>query len=384
MERLSIHLRRPSYQLEFNGDLGDDIYCQLQIPQLLKNYYGPKIKHLELEGTEMLDIFVKGRYRYNYESWKNCLSNLQTLRVSYTIHRTCYYIERSSDDLMCKTIGEQPFLSAATNLTYLTLYFDVFSGFDPWLEEEFLVFFQSLKKLSLGNLTFCHPTHLDWILRHGATLERLTLNNCPILFQIRYCNTCMEPIDRDKGEKEIFNILMQPDNRENILACQLHDASHRRDLSINDRWSDYFRKFRLGLPNLHHFLFSQHISNESFDITNLSSEYDMDVSLYSDRYIAYDCFSHGDPWLPVALTDENLRVMDNSRIGEDFLSPHHFIPGNSKGRLHEPGFRPDCDTEDIEELVELMKRTKQRLDVENLSDVEPSSYRDYPYPEYAM
>ncbi len=45
--------------------------------------------------------------------------------------------------------------------------------------------FPKLKKLQLENYTFSHDWQLDWILSHGATLEELMLDDCPIVSFIR-------------------------------------------------------------------------------------------------------------------------------------------------------------------------------------------------------
>ncbi|MCJ1294837.1 hypothetical protein MMC34_006396 [Xylographa carneopallida] len=69
---------------------------------------------------------------------------------------------------------------AAHRLTTLSLYRPGYWGW--WPKADFRdVYLSSLRVLALGNFTFAHEIHIQWLLKHGGTLEELYLNDCRLV-----------------------------------------------------------------------------------------------------------------------------------------------------------------------------------------------------------
>ncbi|KAJ5562702.1 hypothetical protein N7535_002852 [Penicillium sp. DV-2018c] len=123
---------------------------------------------------------------------------------------------------------------AAPSLEHLSLYSREYFGFYPYLDLTNL-FFPRLKTLSLGHFCFFHDDQIDWILKHGDTLEEIYLDDCAVLY--------------DFGMMEV-----------NVDACALsRDRLVRREGSdilcgsFEKRWHDIFDLFAEKLPKLRHF-----------------------------------------------------------------------------------------------------------------------------------
>jgi hypothetical protein len=129
-------------------------------------------------------------------------------------------------------------LSDIGRLSRLKLYGSISWGYIPKCDLRGL-HFPKLRSLDLGNMTFTHEWQLEWILSHGGSLERLALRSCPIIPDI-------ELIWR--ADADGYPILPNPypgtgRGRPPIAARSKHDL----------RWHDYFRNFRIKLPQLRHF-----------------------------------------------------------------------------------------------------------------------------------
>ncbi|OQE05723.1 hypothetical protein PENVUL_c022G09072 [Penicillium vulpinum] len=156
---------------------------------------------------------------------------------------------------------------AAPSLQHLSLCSREYWGFYPHLDLSNL-FFPRLKTLSLGNFCFFHDGQIDWILKHGDTLEEIYFDDCAVLYDF-----CMM--------------------EENVDACALpRDTLVRREGdeslygSFEKRWHDIFDLFAERLPKLRHFRIgrSNWYSNIPFE-----QERDIKVGLYSNRYMCcYD------------------------------------------------------------------------------------------------
>ncbi|KAJ6062489.1 uncharacterized protein N7446_006609 [Penicillium canescens] len=152
-------------------------------------------------------------------------------------------------------------------LQHLSLCSREYSGFYPHLDLSNL-FFPRLKTLSLGNFCFFHDGQIDWILKHGDTLEEIYFDDCAILY--------------DFGMME-----------ENVDACALpRDTLVRREGdeslygSFEKRWHHIFDLFAEKLPKLRHFRIGR--SNWYPDIP-FEQERDIKVGLYYNRYMCcYD------------------------------------------------------------------------------------------------
>ena len=129
-------------------------------------------------------------------------------------------------------------LSDIGRLISLKLYGSIPWGYLPRCDLRGL-HFPKLKSLDLGNMTFTHEWQLEWILSHGSSLEKLALQNCPIIPDIEL----IWGADADG-----YPILPNPypgtgRGRAPVLAKSKYHS----------RWHDYFRNFRTKLPHLRRF-----------------------------------------------------------------------------------------------------------------------------------
>jgi hypothetical protein len=92
--------------------------------------------------------------------------------------------------------------------------------------------FPKLQKLDLGSYTFSHDWQLEWIAAHGATLQELTLDDCPIVHQMR-----------DYGQLDSEGYAVDPAS----------DMGPERTWKYDRRWSYYFAKIEKRLPKLKSF-----------------------------------------------------------------------------------------------------------------------------------
>lgn len=121
------------------------------------------------------------------------------------------------------------------NLVNLKLYSTCYFGYLPKCDLRG-IHFPHLKTLALGNMTFTHDWQIDWIVSHGATLESLTLDDCPIITDALVYNT----IENDRYVKL---------NDDYTLAT----ADDPIFWSYPTRWHSYFDKLTTGLPHLRRF-----------------------------------------------------------------------------------------------------------------------------------
>ncbi|CAG8116993.1 unnamed protein product [Penicillium salamii] len=204
---------------------------------------------------------------------------------------------------------------AAPSLQHLSLCSREYSGFYPDLDLTNL-FFPRLKTLSLGNFCFFHDGQIDWILKHGDTLEEIYFDDCAILY--------------DFGMME-----------ENVDACALpRDTLVRREGdeslygSFEKRWHHIFDLFAEKLPKLRHFRIGR--SDWSPDIP-FEQERDIKVGLYYNRYMC--CY---DGWGPSSYME-----------GED---PKELAKLENEWRPS-----PECDDEDRAALRKLLAKLGQSV-----------------------
>ena len=122
------------------------------------------------------------------------------------------------------------------HLLHLTLYCDNYWGYAPIFNYEAL-HFPKLRSLALGNFTFFKDEQLHWILSHGATLESLSLDDCPILHA-----ACVG--------KEI-----NPDNSLVYVIDEEFEWDYSSDKfwTYSGRWHSYLPQIQTSLPKLKHF-----------------------------------------------------------------------------------------------------------------------------------
>lgn len=203
-----------------------------------------------------------------------------------------------------------------SSLQHLSLYSREYFGFYPHLDLSNL-YFPHLKTLSLGNFCFFHDHQIDWILKHGETLEEIYLDDCAILYDF-----CMM--------------------EENVAECGLpQNALVRRSGdsissygSYAKRWHDIFDIFADKLPKLRHFRIG---STEWHIEVPFEEEGDIKVGLYRNRYMC--CY--------------------------DGYGPSPYMEGEDNG---DENWRapPKCDDEDQVALRRLLGKLGQRVE-ENYS-----------------
>ncbi|PCG99016.1 Hypothetical protein PENO1_055120 [Penicillium occitanis (nom. inval.)] len=204
---------------------------------------------------------------------------------------------------------------AASSLQHLSLCSREYSGFYPHLDLT-SVFFPCLKTLSLGNFCFFHDDQIDWILKHGDTLEEIYLDDCAVLYDF-----CMM--------------------EQNVDACALpRDTLVRREGDVSlygsfeKRWHHIFDLFAEKLPKLRHFRIGR--SNWYPDIP-FEQERNIKVWLYYNRYMC--CY--------------------------DGYGPSPYMEGeNPKYAANlENGWRPspECDDEDRAALRKLLAKLGQSI-----------------------
>lgn len=203
-------------------------------------------------------------------------------------------------------------------LTYLSLYAtEMYWGYYPRCH---LPRFPSLKTLNLGNMSFTHDEQLDWILSHAEKLQKLVLDDCPIIVGARPCEETFGPdrhVIRDPT----------PERANDKGPAWKYEA----------RWHSHFDKIRVGLPNLTRFAYGfgpwdQHAAFDTAD--------SLTPSLPRTRYMYYDGGMGPSPWVDSTFSGGEVLVQ-----GEDG---------------EETVYMPKCDDEDQRALDELLNELRLR------------------------
>lgn len=199
------------------------------------------------------------------------------------------------------------------SLQHLSLYSREYSGFYPHVDLSNL-FFPHLRTLSLGNFCFFHDDQIDWILKHGDTLEEIYLDDCAVLYD--------------------FSMM-----EDNLDACPLpRDTLVRREGdnslygSFEKRWHHIFDQFAEKLPKLRHFRIGSGDWNSGIPF---EQERDIKVGLFRNRYMCcYDGYGPS-PYM----------------VGEDPKDPTYL----------EDTWRPspECEDEDRAALQKLLAKLGQ-------------------------
>ncbi|KAJ6031012.1 hypothetical protein N7540_001744 [Penicillium herquei] len=205
---------------------------------------------------------------------------------------------------------------AAPSLQHLSLCSREYSGFYPPLDLSNL-FFPRLKTLSLGNFCFFHDDQIDWILKHGDTLEEIYFDDCAVLY--------------DFGMME-----------HNLDACSLprdtlvyREDNHSLYGSFEKRWHHIFDLFAEKLPKLRHFRIGR--STWYPDIP-FEQESDINVGLYHNRYMScYDGYGPS-PYMEVKLPNNPANLENGWRLS------------------------PECDDEDRAALRKLLAKLGQSVE----------------------
>ncbi|CAI7679008.1 unnamed protein product [Penicillium pancosmium] len=204
---------------------------------------------------------------------------------------------------------------AAPSLQHLSLCTREYSGFYPHLDLSNL-FFPRLKTLSLGNFCFFHDSQIDWILKHGDTLEEIYFDDCAVLYDFRM-------------------------KEENVDACAIprHTLVRREGDdslygSFEKRWHDIFDLFAEKLPKLRNFRIG---CSKWYPDIPFEQERGIKVGLYYNRYMC--CY--------------------------DGYGPSPYMEGEDPKNIAnlENGWRPspECDDEDRAALRNLLAKLGQSV-----------------------
>lgn len=309
--------------LEFRTDVLLMLFDELDnTDPAVENIRTLSIKHLQNVNDERV---------VSHFDFKSVLRRLRTLRL---------FISSEDDDAAPENaislpephrfMAELPTIWLAhttSNLTSLKLYSDSYFGYRPKLDLR-NTRFVALKSLAFGNYTFTHNWQLEWILSHSSTLEKLYLDDCPILYHV----LVYDDVDSEGYPANPTQSTFTAYNGKNVW-------------SYKARWHQYFERIQSGLPKLREFRIGSGDWNgveypepgDAFRDTET-----MEVGLYPDRYMAYD-----EGIGPSQFTDE-----PSSERG-DWKKYHPEAP--------ELGPRPECDEEDESALRSLLKSIGQAV-----------------------
>lgn len=236
------------------------------------------------------------------------------------------FIEKKElHDFFDTQLSQEWLSTCASNLTHLKLYAGaVYWGYIPKCT---LPHFPNLKSLSLGKMTFTHDWQLKWILSHSATLEELTLDDCPIVIGTAWFGE----LDADGYPLDTSKAISSESVRTRLYPA---------------RWHSYFHAFRLNLYRLRKLRCG--FNDDDWDNAVAFSMSDtLEPRLWPERYRVFDtCWLERPPFGKLTADGEVERgEYDGTWLG---------VP-----------LYPDCTDEDLTELVRLRETITARTGVED-------------------
>ena len=170
------------------------------------------------------------------------------------------------------------------NLTNLVLSSDSYWGYRQKVDLSRL-YFQHLKVLALSKYTFGHDRQLQWITKHGETLQGLYLYDCPIVARTLVCGYF---------DNEGYPI-MKLDTYSNVVRENIYPAT----------WSAYLQEMTNSLEELQIFKMTHESKvdrlgpNSKRDSSFFETYEDMKISLEASRYMDWDpAYNSREPWQP--------------------------------------------------------------------------------------
>lgn len=182
---------------------------------------------------------------------------------------------------------------------------DLYWGYHP---RTLLPTFSKLKSLTLGRMSFSSESKIDWLFSHAATLEELTLDDCPII-----------PAFHHRGTT---------DEAHNILVVD--PAGETLTWTYDARWHNYFDRIPKGLPNLKTFRCG---FGDWYDGNAFQTSQSLGPTLWPQRYRLFDVTGFTRPPFPGGAYD---------------------------GTWENPPEYPDCTDEDLKALIRLRKCLNER------------------------
>lgn len=226
------------------------------------------------------------------------------------------------------------------HLLHLTLYCDTYWGYAPIFNCE-AVHFPQLRSLALGNFTFFKHGQLQWILSHAGTLERLSLDDCPILHAGRV-------------GKEV-----KPDNSlvYDIYEGLEWDYDNEKFWTYEARWHDYLAMIKDGLPKLKRFAIGHGSWENLYDDEEGSAFSSAPLTSAAMDVRRYCIFNYGIG--PSQWVERGLDTAGDEQSGFYQVEGEEYdgVWEEEEGPVPKP---PMCKQEDEKALDELMRIVRAR------------------------
>lgn len=283
------------------------------------------------------------------EDFKTVISRLDTLELSIATQEEDACPEREIEiperhRFFGKDLIEFWLAPTQQNLVGLKIYSNCYWGYLPRCDFRPL-HFPRLKRLAFGNMTFTHDSQLDWIVSHEATLESLTLDDCPIVHDAMMYSD----LDSERCVKLNDDYTLPSDGEK---ACWTYPS----------RWHDFFRKLAAGLPRLHRFGVGHGPWDGGHGEDRATAPFEaaatLPAQLEAARYVIFHGGTGPCPWIePRAAID---RFGDREGIPEKITVLDQYDSCWDEDDDPPPPSYPDCWDEDQEALDELMKVVERR------------------------
>lgn len=284
------------------------------------------------------------------EDFKAVISRLDSLELSIATEecsaspeREIEYAERHR--FFGKDLIEFWLAPMQENLANLKIYSNCYWGYLPKCDFRPL-HFPRLKTLAFGNMTFTHDWQIDWIVSHGATLQSLTLDDCPIVHDALMYNN----LDSERCVK------LQDD-------YSLQDGGEHAAWTYPSRWHDYFRKLTAGLPRLRRFGVGHGPWDCGYSEDRATVPFEaaatLPAQLEAGRYVIFNGGIGPCQWI------EPRAAMDRYRDDDGIPKKITELEGQYDSCWDEdddatPPSYPDCWDQDHEALDELMEAVNER------------------------
>ena len=188
------------------------------------------------------------------------------------------------------------------NLTQLTLFTNTYWGWLPSFDLRG-VLFPNIKYLALGNFTFAHDWHIDWLTSHFGELETLIMVDCPILFHIYEGGSLYEYSSKVNREDHV-KLALPPVQDQSTTGNEPeenedHDNDdHNNHMLYGSRWYNFFPKFEAKMLHLTKFVYAHEGWPNIFNMEQAFAERDLLVSsLGPKRYVAFNGGIGPSPWV---------------------------------------------------------------------------------------
>jgi hypothetical protein len=293
--------------------------------RVLKTFFGALTQAVKVERLTIQNLQDKmDKGVFESEDFKTVRGRMKRLSLQITTESCDAAPERDIDfphdsGGFTQALPEYWLKPMATQLTHLTLYGTwCLWGIWPFTDLREIPTFTRLQSLSLGNFTIAHDWQIDWIISHGATLEELLLDDCPIITALM--------MDQEQVNANFPHLHLTTDNV---------GAQHLVEVDL--RWHQVYGRFRAGLPHLRHFA----TGHGDWGFRGKAFEQRYDLKCVTGDYQFFNYGSGPSSWI-----DE---------IGHSFYMPQD-------GSYREIDY-PECEEADKQVLEALLKDVQQRANM---------------------